>query len=77
VIKLTKDITIIIEGYIRKDWSPEKIASRLKSDKIIDLHHEIIYQYILPDKKAGGDLYNISGIRIKHTENVMVMHETV
>ena len=56
-IKLTKDITIIIDGYIRKDWSPEQIAGRLKSDKIIDLHHETIYQYILADKKAGGDLY--------------------
>jgi IS30 family transposase len=54
---LTKDITIIIEGYIRKDWSPEQIAGRLKSDKIIDLHHETIYQYILTNKKAGGDLY--------------------
>ena len=57
MIKLTKDITIIIDGYIRKDWSPEQIAGRLKSDKIIDLHHETIYQYILADKKAGGDLY--------------------
>ena len=45
-IKLTKDITIIIKGYIRKDWSPEQIAGKLKSDKIIDLHHETIYQYI-------------------------------
>jgi IS30 family transposase len=47
----------MIEHSIRDDWSPEQIAGRLKSDEIICLHHETIYQYILADKKAGGDLY--------------------
>jgi IS30 family transposase len=56
-IKLTKNIMLIIEEYIREDWSPEQIAGRLSSDNVIDLHHETIYQYILTDKKAGGDLY--------------------
>jgi IS30 family transposase len=55
--KLTEEITIIIEGYIRKDWSPEQVAGRLSNDDVIDLHHETIYQYILTDKKARGDLY--------------------
>ena len=55
--KLTEEITIVIEGYVREDWSPEQIAGRLSRDDVIDLHHETIYQYILTDKKAGGDLY--------------------
>jgi IS30 family transposase len=55
--KLTDEITLIIEEYVREDWSPEQIAGRLSSDHVIDLHHETIYQYILTDKKAGGDLY--------------------
>ncbi len=56
-IKLTESITHIIEKYIREDWSPEQIAGRLKVEGIVDLHYETIYQYIVTDKKAGGDLY--------------------
>jgi IS30 family transposase len=56
-IKLTEEITCVIDEYIRDDWSPEQIAGRLKMDGIVDLHHETIYQYILADKQSGGDLY--------------------
>lgn len=56
-IKMRGEITEIIDDYIRQDWSPEQIAGRLKIDGIMDLHHETIYQYILADKRAGGDLY--------------------
>ena len=45
-IKLTKEI-VLIEKYIREDWSPEQTADRLKSKGIISLHHETIYQFIL------------------------------
>jgi IS30 family transposase len=56
-VKMTEDVTSIIDRYIREDWSPEQIAGRLKEENIISLHHETIYQYILADKKAGGELY--------------------
>lgn len=56
-IKLTPDITIRIDDYIEEKWSPEQIAGRFKKDKIISLHHETIYNYILKNKEAGGDLY--------------------
>ena len=56
-IKLTKDIQIIIDKYICKDWSPEQISGRLKKDKILSIHHETIYQYIRKNKEDGGDLY--------------------
>lgn len=56
-IKLTDEITRVIDEYIRSDWSPEQVAGRLKRDGIIALHHETIYQHILADKQAGGDLY--------------------
>lgn len=39
------------------DWSPEQICGRLKSDGILNLHHETIYHYILTDKQSGGELY--------------------
>lgn len=56
-IKLTKDIQILLDKYICKDWSPEQISGRLKRDKIISIHHETIYQYIYKDKETGGSLY--------------------
>ncbi len=56
-IKLTADIAMIIERYIREDWSPEQIAGRFKNDAVTSLHHETIYQYILADKRVGGGLY--------------------
>jgi IS30 family transposase len=56
-IKLTDDIRLIIDKHIALDWSPEQICGRLKSDGILNLHHETIYHYILTDKQAGGELY--------------------
>lgn len=56
-IKLTTEITDIIDEYLYQDWSPEQISGRLKKDGIIHLHHETIYQYVLADKRSGGDLY--------------------
>ena len=56
-IKLTDEIKVLIDVEIKNDWSPEQIAGRFKKDGIICLHHETIYQYILSDQKAGGDLY--------------------
>ena len=56
-VKLTDGIKCIINAHIEDDWSPEQVAGRLKKDGIINLHHETIYQHILTDKKAGGELY--------------------
>ncbi|MBN4063720.1 IS30 family transposase [Cardiobacterium sp. AH-315-I02] len=55
--KMTAKISEIIDDYIYQDWSPEQISGRLAKDGVITLHHETIYQYILSDKRSGGDLY--------------------
>ena len=47
----------LVEDLIRKDFSPEQISGRLKIAYGIKISHEWIYQYILSDKKFGGDLY--------------------
>jgi IS30 family transposase len=47
----------MIESQLRQDWSPEQIARWLKKRKDIQVSHEWIYQYILADQRAGGDLY--------------------
>jgi IS30 family transposase len=47
----------LVEELIRQDWSPEQISGRLDIEYGIKISHEWIYQYILKDKRAGGDLY--------------------
>lgn len=42
---------------IRRKWSPEQISGWLSTEHDISLSHEWIYQYVLQDKKQGGDLY--------------------
>lgn len=56
-VKLNDSVKELIVSYLKEDWSPEQIAGRLKRDKIVTLHHETIYQYILSDKQNGGLLY--------------------
>ena len=56
-VKLTKKIKYIIDVFIKCDWSPEQISGRLSGIDLISLHHETIYQYILADKRQGGQLY--------------------
>jgi len=46
-----------VEKLLRQDWSPEQISGRLKKEQGICISHEWIYQYVLKDKQAGGDLY--------------------
>ncbi len=57
-VKMTEEICQKITSLLEKDWSPEQISGRLKTDEYsISIHHETIYQYILSDQKQGGTLY--------------------
>lgn len=47
----------IVEHLIRQDWSPEQVSDWLKLNYGLQISHERIYQYILTDKHAGGDLH--------------------
>lgn len=46
-----------VQRLLRQDWSPEQISGRLKKERRICVSHEWIYQYVLQDQQAGGDLY--------------------
>jgi IS30 family transposase len=46
-----------IESLIRFDLSPEQVSDSLKVNHGLQISHEWIYQYILRDKGAGGDLH--------------------
>jgi IS30 family transposase len=48
---------ILIEALIRQEWSPEQVSDWLKVYYSLQISHEWIYQYILMDKHAGGDLH--------------------
>jgi len=48
---------LMVERLIRQEWSPEQISGWLKDNCGLQISHEWIYQYILLDKHAGGDLH--------------------
>jgi IS30 family transposase len=47
----------LVERLLRKDWSPEQISLWLAQEKRLAISHEWIYQYVLEDKRRGGDLH--------------------
>lgn len=47
----------VVEEKLREDWSPEQVSGWLKKRQSIQVSHEWIYQHILADQQAGGDLY--------------------
>ena len=46
-----------VELLLREEWSPEQISGWLVNSDLQSVSPEWIYQYILTDKKAGGDLH--------------------
>jgi IS30 family transposase len=48
---------VVVEDLLRREWSPEQISGRLWKEQKICISHEWIYQHVLTDKRAGGDLY--------------------
>jgi IS30 family transposase len=47
----------LVEKLLCQEWSPEQISGRLKKEQKISISHEWIYQHVLANKSAGGDLY--------------------
>ena len=57
VLRITTQIWAVVEKLLSQDWSPEQISGRLQKEQDIAISHEWIYQHVLADKRAGGDLY--------------------
>ena len=57
VPRIRTEVWATVEHLLRQDWSPEQISGRLKKEQGIRISHEWIYQYLLEDKWAGGNLY--------------------
>lgn len=45
-----------VDQLLREYWSPEQISSWLRQEEKTRISPEWVYQYILRDKQAGGDL---------------------
>jgi len=66
VPRITAEDWELVESLLKQDWSPEQISGRLKKEQAIRISHEWIYQYILANKRAGGDLYKHLRCQKKH-----------
>ncbi len=55
--RITNEIWERVEKLIVEKWSPVQVSNWLKNEENIRISHEWIYQYILQDKREGGELY--------------------
>ena len=55
--KLDDSLKTTIEKKIREQWSPEQLSGWLELNYVKSFSTESIYQYILMNKKQGGDLW--------------------
>jgi transposase, IS30 family len=55
-----------VEELLAKDWSPDQISGYFKKECLPGMSHETIYQYLLQDRRNGGDLWErLRGARKK------------
>lgn len=47
----------LVESLLRRDWSPDQIAGRLKVERQPAVSRERIYRHVRADKRAGGTLH--------------------
>jgi IS30 family transposase len=56
-VRIQPETWKMIEDKLKLDWSPEQISGWLNRVHAIHVSHEWIYQYILMDKRWGGQLF--------------------
>ena len=55
--RFTTLIKKLVERGLGKQWSPEQISNYVYKETDEMVSHETIYQYVIKDKKSGGELY--------------------
>ena len=55
--KFTEEVSDFVREKLLEDWSPEQISGYAKRWKLFSISHERIYQFVLEDKRNGGELY--------------------
>jgi transposase, IS30 family len=71
IIKFTEEIRKIIDKCLEKKWSPEQIANTPTDCGTKLVSHERIYQYIIEDKRQGGDRYTHLRRRKKYKKRII------
>ena len=66
---ITQQVIDKIEKLLYCYWSPEQIFGHLGKQSLF-VSHDSIYQYILRNKKEGGDLYTFLRSQRKRKEAV-------
>ena len=56
-IRFTQEVKAHVEAKLNEQWSPEQISSTMTQVCGHKVSHERIYQYIIEDKKKGGELH--------------------
>jgi IS30 family transposase len=47
----------LIDELLRRQWSPEQVAGRLRRAGLLSVSHETIYRHVWRDKREGGALH--------------------
>jgi len=47
----------LVDGLLRRQWSPEQVAGYLRRQGLLSISHETIYRHVWRDKRQGGLLY--------------------
>ncbi|WP_020675961.1 IS30 family transposase [Geopsychrobacter electrodiphilus] len=55
--RITRESWARVEQLTREYWSPEQVSYWLRQEECLHVSPEWIYQYVLRDKRAGGDIY--------------------
>jgi IS30 family transposase len=55
--RITAETWERVEALVRREWSPEQIAGRLRLERQPSASHESIYRHIYADKRRGGTLH--------------------
>jgi len=54
---ISADTWSLVESLIQEEWSPEQISGWMRENLECSVSYEHIYQYIIADKRKGGELY--------------------
>src|SRR5215207_7920828 len=55
--RFTADDFALVEGLLRRQWSPEQVAGHLARSGLLSISHETIYRHVWRDKREGGTLF--------------------
>jgi len=56
-IKFTDNVKKYVDSKLEENWSPEQISTTPVRSSLTLVSHERIYQYIIEDRKKGGNKY--------------------